>query len=53
MFSGIMVIYNESAEPKQIKVYPGNTHAQHLFETGVGDQLSERIISLLTTDQPE
>ena len=53
MFSGIMAIYNASAEPKQIRIYPGNTHAQHLFKTGVGDELSERIISFITTDQPE
>ena len=53
MFSGIMAIYNASAEPKQIKIYPGNTPAQHLFKTGVGDELSERIISFITTDQPE
>lgn len=41
------------AEPKQIKIYPGNTHAQHLFKTGVGDELSERIISFIMKEQPE
>ena len=53
MFSGIMAIYNASAEPKQIKIYPGNTHAQHLFKTDVRDELSERIINFIMTDQPE
>jgi len=53
MFSRIMAIYNASAEPKQIKVYPGNTHAQHLFKTDVRDELSERIISFIMTDRPE
>ena len=53
MFSGIMAIYNASAKPKQIKIYPGNTHAQHLFKTDVRDELSERIINFIMTDQPE
>ena len=53
MFSGVMAIYNASAEPKQIKIYPGNTHAQHLFKTDVRDELSERIVSFIMTDQPE
>ena len=53
MFSGIMAIYNASAEPKQIKIYPGNTHAQLLFKTDVRDELSERIINFIMTDQPE
>jgi len=53
MFSGVMAIYNASAEPKQIKIYPGSTHAQHLFKTDVRDELSERIINFIMTDQPE
>lgn len=47
MFSRVMAIYNASAEPKQIKIYPGNAHAQHLFKTDVRDELIERIISFI------
>jgi len=47
MFSGVMAIYNASAEPKQIKIYPGNAHAQHLFKTDVRDELIERIINFI------
>jgi alpha-beta hydrolase superfamily lysophospholipase len=47
MFSGVMGIYNASAEPKQIQVYPGNTHAQHLFKTDVRNELIERIINFI------
>ena len=53
MFSGVMAIYNASAEPKQIKIYSGNTHAQHLFKTDVRDELSERIINFIMMDQAE
>jgi pimeloyl-ACP methyl ester carboxylesterase len=52
-FSGIMAIFKASTEPKQIKIYPGNTHAQHLFKTDVSEELIELITSFITTGQPE
>jgi len=51
MFKGVMGIYNASADPKQIKVYPGSVHAQHLFKTGVRDELIERIINFIIPAQ--
>jgi alpha-beta hydrolase superfamily lysophospholipase len=51
MFAGVMNIYNASAEPKQIQVYPGNTHAQHLFKTDVRNELIERIINFIIQEQ--
>ena len=51
MFSGVMAIYEASTGPKQIKVYPGKTHAQHLFKTDVSDELIELIISFIMTGQ--
>ncbi|MBE9544835.1 MAG: alpha/beta fold hydrolase [Proteobacteria bacterium] len=50
MFSGVMAIYDESAEPKQIQIYPGKTHAQHLFKTDVRDDLIERIINFINPE---
>ncbi len=47
MFSGVMATYEASTEPKQIKIYPGNTHAQHLFKTDVGEELIELIVSFV------
>jgi esterase/lipase len=47
MFEGVTTIYNASAGPKQIQVYPGNTHAQHLFKTDVRNELIERIINFI------
>lgn len=52
MFSGVMAIYDASAEPKQIQVYPGNSHAQHLFKTDVRDELVERIMKFIIGTQP-
>lgn len=51
MFRGVMAIYNASAEPKQMKIYPGNTHAQHLFKTVVRNELIERIINFIIPAQ--
>jgi hypothetical protein len=53
MFSGVMTIYEVSTEPKQIKIYPGNTHAQHLFKTDVSEELIELITSFIITGQSE
>ena len=47
MFSRVMDIYNASAEPKQIQVYPGTTHAQNLFKTDVRDELIKRIVNFI------
>jgi len=53
MFSGVMAIYEASTKPKQIKIYPGNTHAQHLFKTDVSEELIDLIIGFIMTGQPE
>ena len=47
MFSRVMAIYDASAEPKQIEIYPGNTHAQHLFKTDIRDELIARVINFI------
>jgi pimeloyl-ACP methyl ester carboxylesterase len=47
MFDRVMGIYTASAKPKQIQIYPGNTHAQHLFKTDARDELMERIINFI------
>ncbi len=52
MFSSVMAIYNASADPKEIQIYPGSTHAQHLFKTGFRDKLIERIIDFINPVQP-
>lgn len=52
VFSGVEAIYDASAEPKHIHIYPGSTHAQHLFKTEVRDELVERILNFIQPGQP-
>ncbi len=52
MFSSVRAIYDASSEPKQIQIYPGSAHAQHLFKTDVRDELIERIIDFINPVQP-
>jgi len=52
MFKGVMAIYNASAEPKQVQIYPGKAHAQHLFKSNVRDGLIERITSFIVPVKP-
>jgi len=47
MFNRIMTIFKASADPKQIRIYPGDTHAQHLFKTDIRDELVESIINFI------
>jgi pimeloyl-ACP methyl ester carboxylesterase len=49
-YSTVRGIYKDSSKPKQIKVYPGDTHAQHLFKTDVRDELIERIVDFIIRD---
>lgn len=51
LYRQVMAIYDASAEPKTIQVYPGNAHAQHLFQTGARDDLITRIIGFIGDDQ--
>lgn len=41
-------LYNESAQPKAIHRYPGDAHAQHLFDTDHAADLTKRIVAFLT-----
>ncbi len=47
LYDRVQNIYNHSAEPKQIKVYPGNAHAQHLFNTDYSEELQQLIIDFV------
>jgi pimeloyl-ACP methyl ester carboxylesterase len=53
MFNRVMAVFESSAEPKRIKIYPGNTHAQHLFKTDVRDDLIEMIINFIIPEQQQ
>jgi len=52
MFSSVLSIYEATTEPKQIEIYPGNSHAQHLFKTDIRDELIERIVNFIIPVPP-
>ena len=46
-YSRVHTLYTASSEPKELKVYPGSAHAQHIFKTESGDELTNFIIHFL------
>lgn len=47
-YSRVHELYMASMEPKELKVYPGSTHAQHIFKTEYGTDLTNFIIRFLS-----
>lgn len=47
LFTRVNTIYNESNQPKELKVYPGAFHAQHMFKSEYRDELTNFIIDFL------
>ena len=48
LFTRVNMIYDESSQPKELKVYPGSFHAQHMFKAEYSDELTNIIIDFLT-----
>jgi len=46
-YSGVHDLYKASSGPKEIKIYPGSAHAQHIFKTESGADLANFIIQFL------
>ena len=46
-YSRVRTLYTVSSEPKELKVYPGSAHAQHIFKTESGKDLASFIIYFL------
>lgn len=49
LFDRVNTIYNESSSPKELKVYPGSFHAQHMFKADYSNELIELIIKFLNS----
>jgi len=47
LYDRVMAIYEASSEPKAIQVYPGDAHAQHLFDTLEREDLIRRIFGFI------
>lgn len=51
LFPRVNKIYDESTQPKKLKVYPGSTHAQNMFKAEYSDELTNLIIDFLNTSE--
>ena len=49
LFTTVNSIFDESAQPKELKVYPGSFHAQNMFKAEYGEELTDLIIKFLIT----
>ncbi|MHB1146046.1 MAG: alpha/beta hydrolase [Lutibacter sp.] len=47
LFTAVNNIFDESAQPKELKIYPGSFHAQNMFKAEYGDELTDLIINFL------
>jgi len=47
LFTRVNTIYNESSHPKELKIYPGSYHAQHMFKSEYNEELTGLIIDFL------
>ncbi|VAV83340.1 hypothetical protein MNBD_BACTEROID02-151 [hydrothermal vent metagenome] len=51
LYKRVNAIYNETAQPKELKVYPGSYHAQHMFKADYSNELTNLIIDFLNTSE--
>ena len=47
-FARVKASYDNSEQPKQLKIYEGSFHAQHMFKSSYANELSQLIIDFLT-----
>jgi esterase/lipase len=47
LFKRVNTIYNESSQAKQLKIYSGSSHAQHMFKADYKNELISLIIDFL------
>jgi alpha-beta hydrolase superfamily lysophospholipase len=47
LYKRVKTIYNESTQPKALKIYPGSFHAQHMFKSKYSNELIKLIIEFL------
>jgi len=47
-FARVKTSYDNSSQPKELKIYEGTYHAQHMFKSSYADELTNLIIEFLT-----
>ena len=51
MFAAVKSQYEKAPEPKRLETLAGDAHAQHIFKTNLGPDLTELIVEFLTVDE--
>ena len=51
LFAAVKSQYEKAPEPKRLEVLAGDAHAQHIFRTRMGSDLTELIVEFLRTDE--
>lgn len=51
LFEAVKIQYEKSSEPKRLETLAGDAHAQHIFKTSLGSDLTELIVEFLSTDE--
>ena len=46
-FTRVKQSYDQSSNPKKIKIFPGSAHAQHMFKEKYAEELKKEIIDFL------
>lgn len=46
-FARVKTAYDTSSHPKQLKIYEGSYHAQHMFKSSYADELTNLIIEFI------
>jgi uncharacterized protein len=49
LYKRVKQLYDDSGEPKKLKEYDGNAHAQHMFKTKYADELKKLIIDFVVS----
>ncbi|RIA17584.1 uncharacterized protein DUF2424 [Flavobacteriaceae bacterium MAR_2010_72] len=49
LFTKVNQIFNECTDPKQLKIFSGSFHAQHLFNSEHRNELIDLVIEFITT----
>ena len=51
MFAAVKDQYEKAPEPKRLEILAGDAHAQHIFKTNLGPDLTELIVEFLMADE--
>lgn len=51
LFDKVKTIYETSSDPKELKIFEGDYHAQHMFKSDYANELTQFIVDFLTDNK--